>query len=458
MCGLSARSQAMTPIKLKNFCWRAEAVVPTPTDEALENRIPHLKDDGLRPRVFQNLKRKWPSVPTRHKGEEAAQRDLSLFNDSGSRRNGQGPLRSPNRRCKRKERQKKALFLLVVLVLVSQPATSQRLRFESGRILAWKGILLERLLAYCCLTTSLTLAAQAYLLITDPLPYLLAFPNERTKNLGADWASRTKGKLRLRLRTRTDLIGYAFPSDFPERVGDAGYMPASLNLLLITLRLFSAPSRYKVDFLSYGLSPRTRTNSLSRLPEVERKAELKASDPQFRSPVIANSLSTEAKVRLEGDGSLCSRFRDHGLFDYAPANGSSEASTKKVLKNVRRKMMTDNQNLAQSQLRRSRGLSDKMLHRIGARRKVESEKYSSGKEISTLFFGSGTIEPEQLRLKLVLREDGANSGVQQLVSSQIQKGDGMPPAKLEIVEESQVSLEGGARAKLISSMKTSSPA
>ncbi|CAK7322408.1 unnamed protein product [Dovyalis caffra] len=141
-----------------------------------------------------------------------------------------------------------------------------------------------------------------------------------------------------------------------------------------------------------------------------------------------------------GDGSLCSRFRDHGLFDYAPANGSSEASTKKVLKNVRRKMMTDNQNLAQSQLRRSRGLSDKMLHRIGARRKVESEKYSSGKEISTLFFGSGTIEPEQLRLKLVLREDGANSGVQQLVSSQIQKGDGMPPAKLEIVEESQVSL------------------
>ena len=28
-------------------------------------------------------------------------------------------------------------------------------------------------MAYCCLTTSLTLAAQAYLLITDPLPYLL---------------------------------------------------------------------------------------------------------------------------------------------------------------------------------------------------------------------------------------------------------------------------------------------
>ncbi|CAK7328676.1 unnamed protein product [Dovyalis caffra] len=421
MCGLSARSQAMTPIKLKNFCWRAEAVVPTPTDEALENRIPHLKDDGLRPRVFQNLKvgrKQHHRILTKELdscqlSQKSKQRSLpcpTKATRSGSRRNGQGPLRSPNRRCKRKERQKKALFLLVVLVLVSQPATSQRLRFESGRILAWKGILLERLLAYCCLTTSLTLAAQAYLLITDPLPYLLAFPNERTKNLGADWASRTKGKLRLRLRTRTDLIGYAFPSDFPER------------------------------------------------PEVERKAELKASDPQFRSPVIANSLSTEAKVRLEGDGSLCSRFRDHGLFDYAPANGSSEASTKKVLKNVRRKMMTDNQNLAQSQLRRSRGLSDKMLHRIGARRKVESEKYSSGKEISTLFFGSGTIEPEQLRLKLVLREDGANSGVQQLVSSQIQKGDGMPPAKLEIVEESQVSLEGGARAKLISSMKTSSPA
>ncbi len=28
-----ARSRAMTPIKLKNLCWRAEAVVPTPTYE-----------------------------------------------------------------------------------------------------------------------------------------------------------------------------------------------------------------------------------------------------------------------------------------------------------------------------------------------------------------------------------------------------------------------------------------
>lgn len=28
-----ARSQVMTPIKLKNLCWRAEAVVPTPTYE-----------------------------------------------------------------------------------------------------------------------------------------------------------------------------------------------------------------------------------------------------------------------------------------------------------------------------------------------------------------------------------------------------------------------------------------
>ena len=31
----------------------------------------------------------------------------------------------------------------------------------------------EGLLAYCCPTTSLRLAAQAYLLIADPLPYLL---------------------------------------------------------------------------------------------------------------------------------------------------------------------------------------------------------------------------------------------------------------------------------------------
>jgi len=41
-------------------------------------------------------------------------------------------------------------------------------------------------------------------------------------------------------------------------------MPASHNLLLITLRLFSAHSRYKVDFLSYGLSPRTRQSKPAR--------------------------------------------------------------------------------------------------------------------------------------------------------------------------------------------------
>ncbi|CAK7322398.1 unnamed protein product [Dovyalis caffra] len=79
---------------------------------------------------------------------------------------------------------------------------------KARRILARKGILLERLLAYCCLTTSLTLAAQAYLLITDPLPYLLAFPNERTKNLGADWASRTKESRVLRMVFLRRMKGY----------------------------------------------------------------------------------------------------------------------------------------------------------------------------------------------------------------------------------------------------------
>jgi len=48
---------------------------------------------------------------------------------------------------------------------------------------------------------------------------LLAFPNERTKNLGADWAPEPKVSSYSALGL--GLIGYAFPSDFPERVGDA---------------------------------------------------------------------------------------------------------------------------------------------------------------------------------------------------------------------------------------------
>lgn len=70
-------------------------------------------------------------------------------------------------------------------------------------------------MAYCCLTTSLTLAAQAYLLITDPLPYLLtsllAWRERILKRKKGSPTYLVQGRERLTKRPKTGLLTVLAP-------------------------------------------------------------------------------------------------------------------------------------------------------------------------------------------------------------------------------------------------------